>query len=47
MKRIEAIVQSDISLQVVKEILRACAEAVTFMESLGQDKVKDQKFKEK
>ena len=47
MKRIEAIVQSDIPLQVVKGILRAGAEAVTFMESLGQDKVKDQKFKEK
>jgi len=36
MKRIEAIVQSDISLQVVKEIRRVGAEAVTFMESLGQ-----------
>ena len=36
MKRIEAIVQSDIPLQVVKEIRRVGAEAVTFMESLGQ-----------
>jgi len=36
MKRIEVIVQSDVSLQVVKEIRRVGAEAVTFMESLGQ-----------
>ena len=35
MKQIEAIVQSDISLQVVKAIRNTGAEAVTFMESLG------------
>ncbi len=36
MLRIEAIVQSDVSLQVVKAIRNKGAEAVTFMESLGQ-----------
>ncbi len=36
MKRIEAIVQSDVSKQVVKEIRRIGAEAVTFMDSFGQ-----------
>ena len=36
MLRIEAIVQSDVSLQVVKAIRNKGAEGVTFMESLGQ-----------
>ena len=36
MLRIEAIVQSDVSLSVVKAIRNKGAEAVTFMDSMGQ-----------